>query len=100
MKSGLLPQHLQIELTLCMSSRIFFAFCDYLDTSFRSHSLSLKCFEVSLYSILLHCFLVCLIPPKKRGDRKSTRLNSSHQIISYAVFCLKKKIRHTYSAYI
>src|SRR5258708_25116311 len=24
-------------------------------------------------------------------DRKSTRLNSSHQIISYAVFCLKKK---------
>src|SRR5258708_19686758 len=26
-----------------------------------------------------------------RGDRKSTRLNSSHQIISYAVFCLKKK---------
>src|SRR5207244_11400719 len=26
-------------------------------------------------------------------DRKSTRLNSSHQIISYAVFCLKKKKR-------
>src|SRR5438552_5725780 len=26
-------------------------------------------------------------------DRKSTRLNSSHQIISYAVFCLKKKIQ-------
>src|SRR5258708_21162803 len=26
-------------------------------------------------------------------DRKSTRLNSSHQIISYAVFCLTKKIR-------
>src|SRR5258708_22410403 len=33
-------------------------------------------------------------------DRKSTRLNSSHQIISYAVFCLKKKKkinRHMYS---
>src|SRR5258708_21410195 len=29
-----------------------------------------------------------------RIDRKSTRLNSSHQIISYAVFCLKKKITH------
>src|SRR5258708_20317476 len=29
---------------------------------------------------------------RQRGrDRKSTRLNSSHQIISYAVFCLKKK---------
>src|SRR5258708_35345904 len=26
-----------------------------------------------------------------KEDRKSTRLNSSHQIISYAVFCLKKK---------
>src|SRR5438552_11415693 len=28
---------------------------------------------------------------RKIRDRKSTRLNSSHQIISYAVFCLKKK---------
>src|SRR5437764_10017488 len=28
---------------------------------------------------------------KKLGDRKSTRLNSSHRCISYAVFCLKKK---------
>src|SRR5256885_4546869 len=27
------------------------------------------------------------------GDRKSTRLNSSHLVISYAVFCLKKKIQ-------
>src|SRR5256885_5620652 len=38
-------------------------------------------------------------PPLERGpdheqeeDRKSTRLNSSHLVISYAVFCLKKKI--------
>src|SRR5258708_9664175 len=29
-------------------------------------------------------------------DRKSTRLNSSHQIISYAVFCLKKKKKKKY----
>src|SRR5256885_5871327 len=28
---------------------------------------------------------------KERKDRKSTRLNSSHLVISYAVFCLKKK---------
>src|SRR5258708_10170782 len=28
---------------------------------------------------------------ERQLDRKSTRLNSSHQIISYAVFCLKKK---------
>src|SRR5436190_11549849 len=39
-----------------------------------------------------------LLPPCRRGhdicyeeDRKSTRLNSSHTVISYAVFCLKKK---------
>src|SRR5690606_41512935 len=31
--------------------------------------------------------------PARRGDRKSTRLNSSHVKISYAVFCLKKKRR-------
>src|SRR5207248_5779457 len=30
-------------------------------------------------------------PPAQQGDRKSTRLNSSHRTISYAVFCLKKK---------
>src|SRR5207245_10151983 len=30
--------------------------------------------------------------PRNRTDRKSTRLNSSHGSISYAVFCLKKKI--------
>src|SRR5256885_12434389 len=29
--------------------------------------------------------------PAVHGDRKSTRLNSSHLVISYAVFCLKKK---------
>src|SRR2546426_9209474 len=31
----------------------------------------------------------------ERADRKSTRLNSSHLVISYAVFCLKKKKKHT-----
>src|SRR5438132_5068872 len=29
--------------------------------------------------------------PSRHRDRKSTRLNSSHTVISYAVFCLKKK---------
>src|SRR3712207_7449392 len=31
---------------------------------------------------------------RSAGDRKSTRLNSSHANISYAVFCLKKKTMH------
>src|SRR5258708_15175894 len=47
----------------------------------------------------LHRESFCRRPPAARHrslaraarDRKSTRLNSSHQIISYAVFCLKKK---------
>src|SRR5438094_4961271 len=33
------------------------------------------------------------------GDRKSTRLNSSHRTISYAVFCLKKKSQPDYCHY-
>src|SRR5438477_9822084 len=42
--------------------------------------------------------LVAVIEHHKKGwmsilDRKSTRLNSSHMSISYAVFCLKKKIK-------
>src|SRR5256885_7385241 len=37
--------------------------------------------------VVVPVILVCL-------DRKSTRLNSSHLVISYAVFCLKKKNNH------
>src|SRR3712207_8711392 len=42
------------------------------------------------------------VPPRKvRGrDRKSTRLNSSHANISYAVFCLKKKILSSWNLYV
>src|SRR5256886_10570623 len=36
--------------------------------------------------------LLVTVVPRKALDRKSTRLNSSHSQISYAVFCLKKKI--------
>src|SRR5437588_9331546 len=47
---------------------------------------------VSYGQIVFICFFRT---PKVTGgkrDRKSTRLNSSHTVISYAVFCLKKKI--------
>src|SRR5258708_12794896 len=42
---------------------------------------------------LVECLAGGIVPaaPENFIDRKSTRLNSSHQIISYAVFCLKKK---------
>src|SRR5207253_10692847 len=36
------------------------------------------------------------VPREAMQDRKSTRLNSSHVAISYAVFCLKKKNKHQY----
>src|ERR1039457_2517140 len=35
-----------------------------------------------------------------RSDRKSTRLNSSHLVISYAVFCLKKKQTTTHRTFV
>src|SRR5258708_38196649 len=40
---------------------------------------------------LIKARAACALHCQKDGDRKSTRLNSSHQIISYAVFCLKNK---------
>src|SRR5258708_26328125 len=40
---------------------------------------------------LIACANAHLGETPQQVDRKSTRLNSSHQIISYAVFCLKKK---------
>src|SRR5256885_8496590 len=42
--------------------------------------------------------LPCIYLVDSGGDRKSTRLNSSHLVISYAVFCLKKKkTRHIHN---
>src|SRR5256885_3484880 len=40
------------------------------------------------------CAFLMLLSFAKPIDRKSTRLNSSHLVISYAVFCLKKKNKH------
>src|SRR2546422_4704448 len=41
--------------------------------------------------------LIFEVPNGEELDRKSTRLNSSHGYISYAVFCLKKKKKRTHS---
>src|SRR5258705_4956166 len=65
-------------------------------TLFRSHmhqSLAFKevCFTAPEFVL---CFLaLAKISINEKEDRKSTRLNSSHLGISYAVFCLKKKKR-------
>src|SRR5256885_9071443 len=87
-------------LLLCLSyfriSLVFFFFNDTATTE--------------IYTLSLHDALpICLrprAPPERprrerdprdldRRDRKSTRLNSSHLVISYAVFCLKKKKKQT-----
>src|SRR5256885_5896677 len=49
---------------------------------------------VSLRRVDVALDLVVRLPVKGYIDRKSTRLNSSHLVISYAVFCLKKKTLH------
>src|SRR5689334_24857501 len=48
-------------------------------------------FEQAGRSFLGPVALHCAAPDEGNIDRKSTRLNSSHSSISYAVFCLKKK---------
>src|SRR5438874_9914453 len=58
-------------------------------TLFRSRTLAFQSFH--LVSVL-DGFIV--LPGEGHQDRKSTRLNSSHVEISYAVFCLKKKKKH------
>src|SRR5258708_10366025 len=89
-----------ISTSLCLSTCLLFFFNDTATTE--------------IYTLSLHDALPILTPQEPVSgetilmddagsaevaaivveDRKSTRLNSSHQIISYAVFCLKKKKRH------
>src|SRR3712207_7435762 len=46
---------------------------------------------------MLGAAALVLRPSAGRGDRKSTRLNSRHAHISYAVFCFKKKKKYHYT---
>src|SRR3989442_8614350 len=62
--------------------------------SIAFHSIPLHCSQVDsilFHSIPFHSIPFHSIPLHSNRDRKSTRLNSSHVRISYAVFCLKKK---------
>src|SRR5258708_22597869 len=74
----------------------------YLIFFFFNDTATTEIYTLSLHDALPICLLTGGPYPgfeKNQGtlgwlgatDRKSTRLNSSHQIISYAVFCLKKK---------
>src|SRR3989442_11025389 len=64
-------------------------------TLFRSLS---QRFQKTCLILLASTRARSLCPLNARTDRKSTRLNSSHVRISYAVFCLKKKKTHRYAS--
>src|SRR2546429_2177216 len=61
-------------------------------TLFRSPGAKLtSCVKLRPLSTRLSICLPVMVLVRSEEDRKSTRLNSSHGYISYAVFCLKKK---------
>src|SRR2546426_3851786 len=72
-------------------------------TLFRSPSLSTQAAKGELDALRgtlgfgLRLIFFIILPAMVGLDRKSTRLNSSHLVISYAVFCLKKKTGHRIS---
>src|SRR5258708_23824718 len=84
--------------SLCFRLRLFFFFFLMIrrpprSTLFPYTTLFRSCFE-RLALLRQNVYITDredLAPRVQQLDRKSTRLNSSHQIISYAVFCLKKK---------
>src|SRR2546422_8318204 len=81
--------------TLAYSFLFFFFFFNDTATT-EIYTLSLHdalpiSFDAGDPEVLQALQLAALALPVADGDRKSTRLNSSHGYISYAVFCLKKK---------
>src|SRR5256885_11853766 len=60
-------------------------------TLFRSWRLVVAHFIAAQACVNALLDIRVLLRPSSSADRKSTRLNSSHLVISYAVFCLKKK---------
>src|SRR5206468_6400080 len=65
---------------------------DLLGAAARAQELQEQLFKVELLTARWAVLeVLAKLPLELRRDRKSTRLNSSHDQISYAVFCLKKK---------
>src|SRR5438034_6357233 len=63
------------------------------DLSFEKGIQLMKRLATLAAALLFAAPMLAADAPKTDTDRKSTRLNSSHTVISYAVFCLKKKKR-------
>src|SRR5437588_11933153 len=90
----------------CLSSLDFFCVCLtlflFIFFFFFNDTATTEIYTLSLHDALpisgsgsaprpVGCSRSCARRVAARRDRKSTRLNSSHTVISYAVFCLKKK---------
>src|SRR6266516_6466066 len=80
-------------------------FTTYAGATYAHASTAAHAAELAAGLGLLSAGLLGWVEPRTRrlgvltllaGDRKSTRLNSSHRTISYAVFCLKKKTIYNY----
>src|SRR5439155_27325170 len=102
---------LSLSLASFTSTPSFFRYCDFLLISFFfNDTATTEIYTLSLHDALPICGIAwcagncarnCFCArssftgrkdiPRTPRDRKSTRLNSSHVAISYAVFCLKKK---------
>src|SRR5258708_17807509 len=80
-KRARIPESLQPEVLAHVKSKAY----DGITTSEIYHHI------VEFLGQSSHPYIKSSYSLKGSIDRKSTRLNSSHQIISYAVFCLKKK---------
>src|SRR5438552_16062196 len=107
LRATTLNYHLQVSYIFYYDSLFYFFFFFFTDTA------PTEIYTLSLHDALPICACgrrgrrSCARPsPGRRwtcattcGDRKSTRLNSSHQIISYAVFCLKKKKKKKINEY-
>src|SRR3712207_8920274 len=95
------PRSTLFPYTTLFRSRLYFS-QQYLDIGLIlcPHSLT-SCFSAMLF-LHMRVLLVFLSAVKSilTPDRKSTRLNSSHANISYAVFCLKKNNAGSLPAYI
>src|SRR2546422_4248882 len=82
----------------------FFFFNDTATTEIYTLSLhdALPIYDLRIRKLATVCYLIdslaMRVGDEKEEDRKSTRLNSSHGYISYAVFCLKKKKMQTSSS--
>src|SRR5260221_14793575 len=91
------PSYRLVRISLLHCSLLFFFFNDTATTEIYTLSLhdALPIYGASSALRLRDLFLASLVGRGhfRRQDRKSTRLNSSHTVISYAVFCLKKKKR-------